>query len=98
MTSKRLALLAMVSRQRLGQLWLSFPQLAVLSFRKLALLADHFKSLVATIAKTGLSVPLSSMTLKRRRDLGLPELTFSAEEARRLLERLKVMRAVEGSR
>jgi len=72
--------------------------LAVLSFKKLAPLMDGFKSLAAAVAKTGLSTPLSSIALKRRRDLGLPELRFSAEEARKLLEAVGVLRLVEESR
>lgn len=92
MKTARSVLIALAGRSRLGALELSFPILAVLSFKKLAPLVDGFKELASTVAKVGLSTPLSSMTLRRRRDLGLPEVRFSAEEARRLLEAAGVLK------
>lgn len=98
MTSRRSALLLAIREGRLRQLWLSFPMLIVPDLRKMIQLADHYRSLVSAVAKTGLSVPLSSAVLKRRRDLGLPELSFSAEEARGLVEALSALRRAEGSK
>lgn len=97
MTSRRLAFLSLFRGRRPGQLWISFPMLAVLGIRKLAPLVDYYKSIVSSIAKTGLSVPLSPMVLRRRRDLGLGEVGFNAEEARRIVEALGTARAAEGS-
>ncbi|MEM4699716.1 MAG: hypothetical protein QXT74_02040 [Candidatus Nezhaarchaeales archaeon] len=97
MASRRSTSPPVVKGGRLRQLWLSFPMLIVPSLRKLAQLADHYRSLLSAIARAGLSVPLSSAVLRRRRDLGLPEVAFGAEEARELVEALST-RGGEGSK
>jgi len=90
LSASRLAFLALAKRRRAG-VDISFPMLAIMRFKKLAPLMDGYRSLAASVAKTGLSTPLSSMTLKRRRELGLPELKFQAEEARKILEALGLL-------
>jgi len=77
---------------------LSFPMVAVLRFKKLAPLIDGFKAVAASIAKGGLSAPVTSMALKRRRDLNLPELKFSSEEAVKIYQKLGFLKLIEESK
>lgn len=94
MAASRLAFLALAKQHRAG-VDISFPMLAILRFKKLAPLMEGYKSLAASVAKTGLSTPVSSMTLRRRRELRLPELRFEAGEARKILEALGLV-SLEG--
>ncbi|RLF15239.1 MAG: hypothetical protein DRJ97_04480 [Thermoprotei archaeon] len=82
----------------LSGLGLSFPLIAVLRVKKLAPLIDGFKAVAASIVKSGLSAPVTSMALKRRRDLKLPEVRFSPEEAAKIYREVGLSKLIEESR
>lgn len=85
------AIYILTKLKELKGLELAFPKLIVFKIIWFRKLIEEFKVRATSIANTGLSAPLSSMTLKRRRDLKLPEVKFAPEEVAKIYEALEIL-------